>query len=282
MINMAKRKNRWTEEKIARYLKEGRGQGELSEYIPWLNVQDFSSNGNVTRIKGWKTTRQHEFFSNLERSYFFLLDWSDNVVDIREQFPIDRELTFKIAEEKGIRHSIDNSSNTIIPMTTDFLITIIRNEERVYLARTVKPSKDLDETRIIEKFEIEREYWEKKGIDWGIVTEQELPEGFVKNIQWVHKFHSLDSKEDELLALELLKILKANENSQNLKIINFCNRLDDDYKLEVGTALTYVKHLIARKIIIINMMDKLDIRKIKISEITINDTGGEKFDYISS
>ncbi|WP_327324120.1 hypothetical protein [Lysinibacillus parviboronicapiens] len=68
---MEKRKSRWTEEKFARYLKEGRGQGELSEYIPWLNVQDFSSNGNVTRIKGWKTTRQHEFFSNLERSYFF-------------------------------------------------------------------------------------------------------------------------------------------------------------------------------------------------------------------
>ncbi|WP_317853404.1 TnsA endonuclease N-terminal domain-containing protein [Lysinibacillus sphaericus] len=206
---MAKRKSRWTEEKIGRYLKEGRGQGELSQYIPWLNVQDFSSNGNVTRINGWKTTRKHEFFSNLERSYFFLLDWSDDVIDIREQFPIDRELTFKIAEEKGISHPIDNISNTIIPMTTDFLITLIKNKSRVYLARTVKPCKDLEEPRIIEKFEIEREYWEKKGIDWGIITERELPTGLVKNIQWIHKFYFLDSKEDELLALEFLKALNT-------------------------------------------------------------------------
>ncbi|KOS61641.1 hypothetical protein AN161_16795 [Lysinibacillus sp. FJAT-14222] len=66
------KQKKWMEEKSMRYLKEGRGQGEFSEYIPWLNVQDFSSNGNVTRINGWKTTRQHEFFSNLERSYCFV------------------------------------------------------------------------------------------------------------------------------------------------------------------------------------------------------------------
>lgn len=32
----------------------------------------------------------------------FLLDWSDIVLDIREQFSLDRELTIKIAEVKGI------------------------------------------------------------------------------------------------------------------------------------------------------------------------------------
>ncbi|EFI70147.1 Tn7-like transposition protein A [Lysinibacillus fusiformis ZC1] len=271
---MAKRESGWTEEKIARYIKLGKGQGELSEYTPWLNVQDFSSKGNVTRLNGWKTKRQHEFFSNLERSYFFLLDWSDDVLDIREQFPIDRELTFKIAEEKSIPHSIDNKNNTIIPMTTDFFITLIQNKRRVYLARTVKPSKDLEDPRIIEKFEIEREYWEKKGINWGIITEKELPEGLVKNIQWVHKFYFLDCEEDELLALELLKVIKFNVKRLNIKIISLCNKFDEEYNLEVGTALTYIKHLIARKMIVFNMMEKLDIRKLKISEITIKGNGG--------
>lgn len=86
------------EEKITRYIKEGRGQGELDKYIPWLKVQEFSSRGNVTRSAGgWKTKRHHEFFSNLERSYFFLLDWSEDVIDIREQFPLERKQTFQIA-----------------------------------------------------------------------------------------------------------------------------------------------------------------------------------------
>lgn len=278
---MAKRKSGWTEEKIARYIKAGKGQGELEKYIPWLNVQDFSSKGNVTRINGWKTKRKHEFFSNLERSYFFLLDWSDNVVDIREQFPMDREKTFNIAEEKGISHSNDESSDTIIPMTTDFFVTLVKNKSSVYLARTVKPSKELEDPRVIEKFEIEREYWEGKGIDWGIITEKELPAMLVKNIQWVHKFYFLDSEEDELLALEFLKVIKASLNSPNLKIIKVCNKFDDDYNAEVGSAITYFKHLIARKFISFNMTEKMDIRKLNINEITIKENRGENIDNIS-
>ncbi|WP_369075722.1 TnsA endonuclease C-terminal domain-containing protein [Lysinibacillus sphaericus] len=55
-----------------------------------------------------------------------------------------------------------------------------------------------------------------------------------------------------------------------------CNKFDEEYNLEAGTALTYVKHLIARKKIVFNMMEKLDIRKLKIGEITIKYSGGEK------
>lgn len=279
---MAKRKSEWTEEKIARYIKAGKGQGEMEEYTPWLNIQDFSSNGNVTRLNGWKTKRKHEFFSNLERDYFYLLDWSEDVRDIREQFVLDREQTFEIAKEKGINHSIDNRSKTIIPMTTDFFVTLYKNGDWIYLARTVKPSMDLEKPRTIEKFEIEREYWERKGVDWGIITEKELSKELVKNIQWVHKFYFLDSEDEELIALDLLKVLNSNLNNLNLKIIRICNEFDENYNLEIGSAVIYFKHLIARKIIRLNMMEKVDIRKLDISEITIKDDGGEKIDYISS
>ena len=37
---MAKRETGWTEKKIARYYKEGRGSGELGQYKPWLTIQD--------------------------------------------------------------------------------------------------------------------------------------------------------------------------------------------------------------------------------------------------
>lgn len=36
---MAKRSTGWTETKIARYLKKGRGYGELNNYKPWLTIQ---------------------------------------------------------------------------------------------------------------------------------------------------------------------------------------------------------------------------------------------------
>ena len=51
-------------------------------------------------------------------------------------------------------------------MTTDFLITIKDQTGTTHVARTVKPSKELENERTIEKFEIERAYWESRGIDW--------------------------------------------------------------------------------------------------------------------
>ncbi|WP_240793319.1 hypothetical protein [Psychrobacillus vulpis] len=59
---MTKRKNSWSEEKKERYIKEGRGQAEQENYIPWLKIQDVSSDGNVSRLISWKTKRQHEFY----------------------------------------------------------------------------------------------------------------------------------------------------------------------------------------------------------------------------
>lgn len=92
--------------KIEKWIKEGRGTGIGSEYKPWLNIQDVASMGRSTRLKGIKTNRQHEFLSDLERNYFYLTEYSDFVVDIREQFPLlPLEETIVIADELGIGES---------------------------------------------------------------------------------------------------------------------------------------------------------------------------------
>ena len=44
---MPKRQTDWTEAKISRYIKEGRGQGELASYKPWLTIQDVPPHGRV-------------------------------------------------------------------------------------------------------------------------------------------------------------------------------------------------------------------------------------------
>lgn len=278
---MAKRKNGWTEQKIKKYQKEGRGQGERSEYIPWLKIQDISSDGNVTRLIGWKTNRQHEFLSNLERDYFFQLEWKDNIYDIREQFPLNREDTIKIAEEKGIKHPIDTTTDTFIPMSTDFFITIKYNNNFIYFARTIKPEAKLEDPRVIEKFEIEREYWERKGISWGIVTEKEIIGIFSLNISWVHKSYYLLDKEDKTYANKLLQVLKKSGKQTILQDI--CDQFDENYNLEIGSALTYLKHLIARKLISVKMDDtRIIVARLSIDNIRINVNMEDNIDYISS
>lgn len=252
---MAKRKTGWTEEKIARYLKEGRGSGELENYKPWLTNQDFASSGRTHRPKSWKTQRMMQLFSDLEHSYMFVLDWAENVFDIREQFPLNREQTIKIAETKEIKHSMDRDSGTPIVMTTDFLITLKGGNDFSYLAKSIKPAGELNDKRVIEKLEIERNYWKNNGVEWGIVTEKDIPTTLWKNIEYIHESYYVD-QESLILADILYNELRSNQG-MILRIINF---FDKKYKLEEGTGLSLFKYLLARKKIKVNMLEDIDLR----------------------
>lgn len=65
----------FTEAKHKRFLKEGRGQGEGDQYIPWLKVQDIPSRGLSHRVPSWKVKRLIHLLSNLELRGFFVAEW---------------------------------------------------------------------------------------------------------------------------------------------------------------------------------------------------------------
>lgn len=262
---MSKRNYGLTEDKIMEYLKKGYGEGCGSDYKPWLEVQDFPSKGRVSRCFSWKTKRTHHFMSDLETRYFYFLLWSNKVVDIREQFPLlERDKTIKIAETKGIKYPADPKSKVPIVLTTDFLITENNKGKLTNVARTIKPSKDLDNPRVIEKFEIERSYWEEEGIDWGIVTENEISKVMSLNIEWAYSAYSLEGN-GELTTdnlLEYAELLKVKLSKNNQPLYTLLDKLDDEINLEKGTFLYLFKHLIATKHIeLVNINEKINLRK---------------------
>lgn len=172
--------------KAEKRIKEGRGSGVGADYKPWLNIQDVSSKGRSTRLKGIKTNRQHEFLSNLETEY------SDSIVDIRKQFPLlPLEETIVIADEFGLKHPTDPKTNEPVVMTTNFLLTVDKGEGLAEIARTIKMKDELLKERVIEKFEIERVYWERRQIDWGIVTELEISKEMARNISYIHDYYDI-------------------------------------------------------------------------------------------
>lgn len=125
--------------RIEKWIKEGRGSGVGADYKPCINI--LSSLGRSTRLKGIKTKRQHEFLSDLERNYLYLTEYSDLVVDIREQFPLlPLEETIVIADELGLKHPINPKTHKPVVMTTDFLLTVDKGEGFVELTRTIKCS----------------------------------------------------------------------------------------------------------------------------------------------
>ncbi len=250
---MARSQRDWTRAKFERYRQEKRGQGEGKNYIPWLKIQDFSSQGRSHRIPGWKTGRIHHLLSDQEKRTFYLLEWSDAVIDIREQYPLlDLDLAMKIADEMKIKYPENSKNKTPYVLTTDFMITIERDEKTVQIARTVKSTQDLEKRRTVEKLELERRYYQSQNIDWGIITEKGISKILASNIEWVHQnYHLAPTTNIELMA----SILKERLLAQKTTITKITTALDREMNLEAGTALSLFKHLIARKEIMVDMFN---------------------------
>lgn len=106
--------------KQGKWFKEGRGQGELADYKPWIKISDISSSGRSHRVFGHKTKRTHHLLSDLELATFLFLKWSPTVLDIREQFPLNYDTTLKIAEDKQIKHP--SVRGDIHIMSSDFYV----------------------------------------------------------------------------------------------------------------------------------------------------------------
>jgi hypothetical protein len=261
---MPAKKYEWTPAKFEKYLKEGRGQGVGKDYLPWIMTYNFPSKGRRARDPGWKTGRLHHVMSDNETRFFYLLEWSDRVIDIREQFPLlELETAQAIAVDMGVEYPVDKQSKFPFVLTTDFMITV-RDGDRTYdIARTVKPSAELDKSRVIEKFEIERRYWAAKEIDWGIVTEKEIPLTLVKNIEWLHPAYKLEATPETSLPQLLLigDLLKDRLRISKKSIVEITARLDDELRLIPGTGLKIFIHLVARKEILLDMNNKINLTK---------------------
>lgn len=247
---MARKRYGFDEAKIARFQKEGRGQGRGADYKPWLKISDVPSHGRSSRPKGLKTGRVHHFLSDIERHVFHLFDWDDAVEDIREQFPLDRDGTQRIAENLGFDHPRDISSRVPLVMTTDFLIDIVRDGKVVLLARAVKRAQDLDDKRVLEKLEIERRYWAEQGVDWGIVTELDIPMVRARNIDWI-RHHATVSELTQpyggYFEEKAAILLRELPYSPKMSLGQFCREMDARLSMEEGTALMLVRHLLGSK-----------------------------------
>ncbi|WP_412026436.1 TnsA endonuclease N-terminal domain-containing protein [Deinococcus yunweiensis] len=242
---MAKRNRGLTKDAIQKRWKAGHGQGEGKGYKPWLTIQSVPSQGQVNRPLGWKTGRVHHLMSLNELHYFYLLEWSPLVTDIREQFPLwPAEETEEIAQSLNIRHPAPPGGGPMV-MSSDFMITLSSGQNVV---RTMKEGSALSDDRTIEKLDIEREYWRRRGVDWGVVVADDLPMPLVQNVKWLHPHLILDGFGfDANDVPALLRYLTAEVLTSPDALATVARRCDDDLTLNPGSCLTLARHLIATR-----------------------------------
>jgi len=179
-----------------------------------------------------------------------------------------------IADEMGIKYPTGSQNDVPYVLTTDFMLSVKQGDRVTEIARTVKPSKELENERVGEKFELERRYYEAEGIDWGIITEQEIPEVLVKNIEWVHSAYRLEeSNGKDIEELNgIVRTLKSRLQQHATTVRKVTQNLDREMNLESGTSLYLFKHLIARKEIVVDLLAKKVSRDLPTEEISIRFT----------
>lgn len=155
------------------WISKGRGQGKFRNYNPWLTIRDVKSPVGCSRIWSQKFKRTIHTLSYGETLAFFILERQDDVVDVREQYPLDPANTRDICHEMGLQHP--GVGGRDIVMTSDFLVTYSRNAQFSYKAIQIKDTREtLLEPRTNSKLQVEEKYWERKGVPYAIWLSSEF------------------------------------------------------------------------------------------------------------
>nr|WP_026682637.1 heteromeric transposase endonuclease subunit TnsA [Priestia megaterium] len=265
----------WNERTINRFLKEKRGQGTGKDYKPWLQVQDIASKGRSTRTIGHTTQRVHHLLSDLQLYYFYLLEFDENVTDIREQYPLLDFHDMNIQVDEGLTKKLFDTK-TQVPhiFTVSFLVTRkAENGEHYYQARIIKQSQELEKNATLQRLELQRRYFEKKGIEFGIVTEKEINKQLARNIGWA--LNSYDIQDYPSLIMNLPHLKRDMVQYLSNKVHTFqsiFHRLEREYNLDEGLGLILFKHLIANKEISMNLNKKIYLNN-KVENYHVEFTG---------
>ncbi|AOY75002.1 heteromeric transposase endonuclease subunit TnsA [Clostridium formicaceticum] len=257
-------------------LIEGRGVGAYNQYKPWLKVHEFGAHSRVHRIKGWKTGRIHQLMSDLELYYFLIIQWEDKVIDIREQFPLlPIEQTILLANEMGIRHPAEkNKIGKEYVMTTDFLITIQDNNNFKNIVRTVKAKKDFDKQRTREKLLIEKQYFQHKKIDWGIVLDIHIDKIKAQNLYSIYNYYDWNQRNliSDYQLLKYINDFKMILNDNNNIVIESTLQFERMNSLKDGEGLSFLKYLILHKKVQVDMNKLFNYSNMKVFDNDIIET----------
>lgn len=166
--------------------KEGRGTSNGGSadyggngYKAWITSGELNSIGTAESVYDYKTGRMVQCLSQGEKWFFYKLRFSEKVKDIKEQFPLTPlQETIDITAEKGYKGSFNNN----VIMTTDFLVTRIDDS---MFALSVKVSESKVSKRQKELLDVEREYWERRGVPFFMGYKDTLNPIEIMNIESV-------------------------------------------------------------------------------------------------
>lgn len=251
---------KWNEKLVQRYIKEGRGLGEGADYVPWHHVRDFSSRGYSREVKGLKVPREHQLLSKTEWQFFLHAEWSRQVVDIREQYPLDRDYTQSIAQKLGVPHYCYDETHEPVVMTVDFYLTIEGPDGPTHLAVDIKDTTGAESAAAVESLEIHRTYFAQRDTPHKLVFPSSMDATVIANLQSLRaKLLRDNEKPESRTAIEdHFEVLAAwlhelRPRDRVRPVDELCQEFDKLYRLEPGCGLRILGILLYERVFPVNL-----------------------------
>jgi len=242
---------KWSEEAIAQLQKEGRGRGRGATYLAWVHITDFYSRGRTHQLYSHRTGRDHQLLSDGERDTFVFLEWWRENVDIREQYPLDRDITLEVAHEIGVRHPYYPGTSVPTVMTLDFLVTSVHAGHEQIKAYSVKTQEDLNIPNVVERLELERSTCSGLGITYDVIIKERLPKTKLRNLLWLRDAQ-LDADAVEPYPgfyrdhqARMTQDIAASHFNGSL--VDYCTQYDRRFSIDGGTGMRVARMLMANR-----------------------------------
>lgn len=182
---MGWRQKKWTEQEIARRVRQLMGAGEHENYKSWLDFRDFSSKGTTSRSYFPELDRIVLCFSNLELASALHAVSRKHFFDLKDQFPLNRDLTRTIARDLGVRHPRYRGTRIECVMTIDLLVTQANGADTWNEVYDCKWSNAAARTRHMEIQAIVKAYCATEGWKHFAITEETFPKNTMMNMEWM-------------------------------------------------------------------------------------------------
>lgn len=248
---MSRGVKKWSEKHIDKMLKEGRGQGRLAAYMPWILITDFYSDGLTYYQYSYLTGRNHEFLSDGENRTFVMLEWRRGNIDVREQFPLPRDFTLEVAAQLGVRHQYYPGTHVPFVMTLDFLVTRVADAKEHHIAYSVKSESDLKDPREIELLEIQRSTCDLLGIAFHLIISERLPRNITNNLIWIRQANIDPEENDEtrsLLEEHMIRMAQDLAVTQfRGSLVDYCTNYDRRCSVPAATGMRVARILLSNR-----------------------------------
>lgn len=251
----------WNEATVERLISEGYGQGTGVNYKAWFTARSVASGGNTYRIKGQTVPRMYTFLSTEEYLLFLLVDHANNdrIFDIREQFPLPRDITLQAAREAGVPHPKYDGGKIDAVMTLDLLLfeSLPDGVRTVGFSSSTKSNLELERT--IEKGEILRRACLLIGAECFLVPPRLLDTVRARNLEWMHSGESWsDVGEQDKMALdEVLNWFRRDFlRAQGKSLSKFCDEFEKHHHLEPGAGLDAAKFLLRSEELVTSLTER--------------------------